>query len=182
MKKRFIALALVSPVILLVGAIALLPSSESSNAANPAVSEKPVKLVKSAVPKPVGPWLITLVKATSQGPKAKNWIDEDKTHEATGQWVTAHIQVKNTSKTRQSLKDVFFWPLATILDDKGGNKEADGDVTDPGKIIEFEDKPFAPGEVRIIKLTFDIPEQASVQRIELGSAKSDAKLKVLPAQ
>ncbi len=182
MKKRFIVLTLLSPVILLTGAIALLPSSESTNAAKPTVSEKPVKLVKSEPPKPVGPWLITLNKVTSQGPKANDWIDDTKTHEAAGQWVTAHIQVKNTSKSKQSLKEIFHWRGANILDGKGAKKEVDTDVTDSGKVTEFEEKPFAPGEVRTVQLSFDIPEDVAVQRLDLISFKSEAGIKVLPVQ
>lgn len=185
MKKRIIVLALLSPVVLLVGAIALLPSPEKTSAAKSAVSEKPINLLKSAKPetqKPVGPWLITLNKVTSQGPKMQDWIDDSKTHEATGQWATAHIQVKNTSPARQSLKEIFQWSLATIFDEKGSEKEADSDTTDLGKVIEFEEKPFAPGEVRTIKISFDVPEDVAVQRLDLGSNKSQAKIKVFPAQ
>lgn len=185
MKKRIIVLALLSPVVLLVGAIALLPSPDSTNAAKSVVTEKPINLLKSANPqiqKPVGPWLITLNKVTSQGPKMPDWLDDSKTHEATGQWATAYIQVKNTSQSRQSLKEIFHWTGATILDGKGIKKESDSDVTDSAKIIEFQEKPFTPGEVRTIKLSFDIPENASIQRVDLTSFKSEAGIKVLPAQ
>lgn len=181
MKKRIIVLALLSPVVLLVGAIALLPSPESTSAAKSVSPEKIVKLAKSEKQKPVGPWLITLNKVASHGQKTKDWFD-DKTLEATGQWVTAHIQVKNTSESRQSLKDIFHWSSATIVDEKGGQKEVDRDVTDPMKITELGEKPFAPGEVRTIQISFDIPEDVAVQRVELGSNKSQANIKVLPAQ
>ena len=185
MKKRIIVLALLSPVVLLVGAIALLPSPESTSTAKSAAPEKTVNLLKSAKPetqKPVGPWLLTLNKVTTQGPKMQDWIDDSKTHEATGQWATAHIQVRNTSKARQSLKEIFNWTGATILDEKGNKKEPDSDVTDITKLREFEEKPFTPGEVRTIKLSFDIPEDASIQRLDLASFKSQAGIKVLPAQ
>ena len=180
MKKRFIVLAVLSPVILLLGAISLLPSPETTSQAKSAIPEKPVPLTKAEKQKPVGPWLITLTKVASHGQKTQAWLDDSKTLEANGQWVTAHIQVENTSQSRQSLKELFQWTGATILDEKGGEKEADSDTTDLTKMLEFEEKPFASGEVRTIKISFDIPEDIGVQRIDLGSNKSLAKIKVLP--
>jgi hypothetical protein len=186
MKKRFIILGLLAVpvvgVVGLIGAIAMLPSSEAPSAAKTITQTKPVQLTKSQQPKPFGPWLTTLQQVTSHGPKMKDAIYEDKTLEATGQWVTAHVQVKNTSQSRQSLKDLFMWTGATIVDDKGSKKDVDMDVTDLAKVNDFDDKPFKPGEVRTIKLSFDIPEDAVIQRVDLKSYKSDAAIKALPAQ
>jgi hypothetical protein len=186
MKKRFIILGLLAVPVVgavgLIGAIAMLPSSEAPSAAKEIAQTKPVPLTKSEQSKPFGPWLTTLQQVTSHGSKLRDTIYEDKTLEATGQWVTAHVQVKNTSQSRQSLKDLFIWTGATIVDDKGSKKDVDMDVTDLAKVNDFDDKPFKPGEVRTIKLSFDIPEDAVIQRVDLKSYKSDAAIKALPAQ
>ncbi len=186
MKKRFIILGLLAVPVVglvgLVGAIALLPSSETPSTAKAVAQTKPVQLTKSEQSKPFGPWLTTLQKVTSHGQKMKDPSDEDKTIEAAGQWVTAHVQIQNTSKSRQSMKDLFLWTTATIIDGKGTKKDADSNIADTMKIIELEEKPFKPGEVRTVAIRFDIPEGSSIQRLDLRSVKSEADIKVFPAQ
>lgn len=186
MKKRFIILGLLAVPVIgfvgLVGAALMLPSSETPNTTKEIAQTKPVQLTKSGQSKPFGPWLTTLQKVTSHGQKMKDPLDEDKTIEAAGQWVTAHIQIQNTSKSRQSLKDLFLWTAATIIDGKGTKKDADANIADTIKIIELEEKPFKPGEVRTVPIRFDIPEGSSIQRLDLPSVKSEANIKVFPAQ
>ena len=177
MKKRFIVLSFLAAIALT--SCGAGPSETAEKEA--AKPETPIELVKTKKPQPVGPWLFTLQKVTTPGQKMKDWMDDEKLLEASGQWAIAHVQVTNVSKSRQSLKDVLVLGLSKMVDDKGSSKALDTDVTSAIVMDAFDEKPLNPGESRTVKLVFDIPTDASIARVDIPAAKSSADIKVLPA-
>lgn len=107
----------------------------------------------------------------------KNPSDEDSTLEAAGHWVSVRVRITNTSKNRQSAKNLILTTGSKLIGAKGVSYNLDDDAT--GYIYEsYENKPFSPGESRDIQLFFDTPKNESFRHLEVVAMNSLAPIRL----
>jgi hypothetical protein len=162
--KKYTALALLIPAFL--GLIAPLPFTASAIAAS--------KISKVAQ---YGPWRFSIQTLGSVGRTTKNPLDPESTLEASGHWVYARVRITNTSKTRQSAKNLILSTGSTLISSNGKAYDLDDQAT--GFFYDhLENRPFNPGESREINFFFDTPTRATFQRLEIPAMKSMSNIRL----
>jgi Domain of unknown function (DUF4352) len=140
-----------------------------------APTDSAAKAVKVEAPEKIEtPWALTIGSQRDAGAKIQSAElgGETKTLEAAGKWMVVMLDVSNTSKQRQSAKDVFSVMTAKLIDDAGNSHDVDSDAV---SILDdtLDKKPFEPGGVRSVKLVFDVPKTAKPKHITMVG--TDAK-------
>jgi hypothetical protein len=106
-------------------------------------------------------------QSVGQKMKVKNTVGDVETLEAAGAWMAVMVNVKNTSGSRQSVKGTFFFNQAELTDNRGAvhmvDWKASGDSMDT-----FEEKPMDVGEVRSVKLVFDLPSGTAAGELKIN--------------
>jgi Domain of unknown function (DUF4352) len=115
------------------------------------------------------PWKLTITTKGTAGRsiQVKDAYGNMEKMEAAGQWVGIDLSFKNTSGTRRSAKDVFAIGTAKLIDGAGNTYDVDRDASPSAYGDELDKKPFEPGESRAIRLYFDTPKTAKIQRLSI---------------
>lgn len=110
------------------------------------------------------PWAFAVKSVKREGQILKDPYGNKK--EAAGKWVVIHVEVKNQSNERQSAKDIYFLEgMSTkLVDSSGQEHDYDSDLSYL-RPKTFDEKPFNPGEGRLVKAVFDLPETVQPKQI-----------------
>ncbi|MGI0491345.1 DUF4352 domain-containing protein [Alkalinema pantanalense CENA528] len=111
------------------------------------------------------PWVFAIKSVKREGRLLKDPYGNQK--EAAGTWVIIHVEVKNQSNERQSAKDIYFLEgISTKLIDSSGKEHDYDSELSYLRPKTFDEKPFNPGEGRLVKAVFDLPATVQPRQIE----------------
>lgn len=115
---------------------------------------------------------VTGRQSIGQKMKVKDSAGEVETLEAAGAWMAVTVNVRNISGARQAVSDALWFGLAELTDSQGNIHRVES-AASAASIDAIERKPMAPGEVRSVKLVFDLP---------IGTAAGELKINGYDAQ
>jgi Domain of unknown function (DUF4352) len=89
------------------------------------------------------------------------------TLEAAGAWTAVTVTVRNISGARQAVHDALWFSSAELTDSQGNVHRVES-AASAASIDAIELKPMAPGEVRSVKLVFDLPSGTAAGELKIS--------------
>jgi Domain of unknown function (DUF4352) len=94
-------------------------------------------------------------------------------HEAAEMWLAVDLTIQNATGSRKSTNGAMLWSLAELVDTTGNVYKADwGASTMEYQDTAFQAKPFGPGEVRKVRLVFDVPGNVQIAKLRFSAEDS----------